>query len=119
MNSIARKQLYNRKRLVRRLLALELRLSKYYEKELSDEKKIMTDEERVYKRHVVEAAEKARHYAGNLPNAEVRIKYFDMLTDGYSNKRAICTEVNICDSTYHEWMKPIIRIFGKAMGIFI
>lgn len=99
------KQLKNRNRLARRLLAAELRLVNYYKE---------SAKEAEYCQRVLTAKDAAMQYAENCSPAHVQ--FLKMFMAGH-NETAICETVHIQPSTYYAWQRDIVRVFANHMGI--
>lgn len=111
------KKLKYRKRLARMLLIAELQLSKQYRRELNNPALNMKPEEREHKRRVVAAADKARTYCKNFPDADLKLKFLDMLMAGNCKVLKIGDEIIAVD--YYGWRNAILKVFGNSLGVWI
>jgi hypothetical protein len=114
------KQLHNREYYARKLLTCELRLSAYYRHQLSNPTAALYPEEREYMKRVVDAADKLSHYLKNCSDSALRIRYVEMvLLRGDNDVQAVCGKLHISKSTYYNWRKSCLRVFGANMGVYL
>lgn len=111
--AVISKRMKKRRRIVHKLIQIELRNIPFYRSQLADSRLSMSKAERGYKEKVISAMEKTRKL---LKPEQQRFLYYAYLC-GEKSCVAVCEKIGIEESTYYNWQVFILTKMGMFMGV--